>query len=112
MDTDFTFTNCRMPCRPSSRPKPLFFTPPNGRRGSLATIELMNTDPASRSAMKRPRSAGSFVQALLPSPKDVLFASSTAPSRLSTRKISATGPKVSCVQTSMSGVSPSRAVTG
>src|SRR5262249_484987 len=39
----FVFVNSRMPVAPSSRPKPERFTPPNGKRGSEATIALMKT---------------------------------------------------------------------
>src|SRR5207247_3043640 len=41
----FAFVNSRIPTAPSSRPKPERFTPPNGRRGSEATIALMKTIP-------------------------------------------------------------------
>jgi hypothetical protein len=37
------FTNSRIPYALNSRPYPDRFTPPKGRRGSEATIPLMNT---------------------------------------------------------------------
>ncbi len=43
------------------------FAPPNGNRGSDATMLLMKTIPASNSEAKSRCSAGSFVQALAPS---------------------------------------------
>ena len=43
----FTLTNSRMPCAPSSRPYPDRLMPPNGSRGSEATMPLTNTAPAS-----------------------------------------------------------------
>src|SRR6266481_2306107 len=91
----FVFVNSRVPAAPSSRPKPERFTPPNGRRGSEATIALMKTIPLSKSDTKRFCSLRSLVHALEPRPNGVSFASSTAASASPTRKTAATGPKIS-----------------
>src|SRR6266513_1614709 len=84
-----------MPAAPSSRPKPERFTPPNGRRGSEATIALMKTIPLSNSDAKSFCSLRSLVHALEPRPNVVSFASSRAASASPTRKTAATGPKTS-----------------
>src|SRR5271169_4088839 len=92
IQTVLMLTNSRIPCTLSSRPNPEFFTPPNGRRGSDATIPLINTAPASRCSIQYCCSSGSFVHAALASPNGVSFASSTASSILLTRNNNATGP--------------------
>src|SRR5438552_6935942 len=94
----FVFVNSRIPAAPSSRPKPERLTPPNGKRGSEATIALMKTIPASRSEVKSSCSSGLFVHALAARPNDVSFAISTACSASRTRKMDATGPKTSSRQ--------------
>src|SRR6267378_1546794 len=72
--TVLIFVNSRIPQAPNSRPWPDHFTPPNGIRGSEATIRLMNTIPASSSLMNFRCSAASLVQALAPSPNRLSFA--------------------------------------
>jgi iron complex outermembrane receptor protein len=91
----FVFVNSRIPAEPSSRPKPERFTPPNGRRGSDATIALMKTIPASSSDANSFFSSRSLVHALAPRPNVVSFASSTAAWTSPTWKTAATGPKTS-----------------
>src|SRR5438477_10493989 len=91
----FAFINSRMPAAPSSRPKPECLTPPNGRRGSDATIALMKTIPVSKSEAKSFCSSGSLVHALEPRPNVVSFASSIASCASRTRKMDATGPNTS-----------------
>src|SRR5439155_304395 len=63
-----TFVNSRMPKAESSRPYPDRFTPPNGRRGSDATMPLTNTLPDSIRRASRSASAMSRVQRLAPRP--------------------------------------------
>src|SRR2546430_15129556 len=48
----FVFVNSRIPAAPSSRPKPERFTPPNGKRGSEATIPVMKNISVSRADLK------------------------------------------------------------
>ena len=74
IQTVLMFTNSRMPKSASSRPYPECFTPPNGRRGSDATMPLMKTDPASISSMNFACSFASLVHAAEPSPNGVAFA--------------------------------------
>jgi hypothetical protein len=84
-----------MPYTPSSRPNPECFVPPNGTRGSDATIAFTNTWPESMPSMKRFVSSSSFVQTLAPRPNVVAFATRTASSTEFTRNSEATGPNVS-----------------
>src|SRR5437868_1413586 len=79
--TVFTLTNSRMPSRDNSRPNPLALMPPNGSRGSLLTIPLMKTDPASSSSASRAASDSSRVNAAAPRPNSVSLASAMACSR-------------------------------
>lgn len=73
-------------------------------------MPLTKTAPASRPLMSRSCSAGSFVQALDPSPKAVELATSMASSMSATRYSPATGPNVSSAYIRMSGLSPATAV--
>src|SRR6266481_2843647 len=91
----FVFVNSRVPAAPSSRPKPERFTPPNGRRGSDATIALMKTIPLSKSDVKSFCSSGLLVHALAARPNVVSFATPIASAASRTRKIDATGPNTS-----------------
>ncbi len=95
IQTVLMLTNSRIPNSLNSLPYPDCFTPPKGSRGSEAVIPFTNTIPESNSSTKRLRSAGSFVQTLLPRPKMVSFATRIASSRSATRKMGATGPKSS-----------------
>src|SRR6267154_254066 len=90
--TVLMLVNSRIPCTPSSRPCPDHFTPPNGIRGSEATMRLMNTIPDSKSSIKRGRSRGSSVHALAPKPKRLSLAMRMASSTSLARNTLATGP--------------------
>ena len=84
--------------------------PPKGRRGSLLTMPLMKTAPASMPATRRSISAGSRVQADAPRPKRLRLASEIPSSRLPTRKRLATGPKISSTAAGESGGTSARTV--
>src|SRR5215470_328978 len=95
IQTVFIFVNSLMPTAPSSRPCPDHFTPPNGIRGSEATMRLINTIPASSSLINLCCSAGSLVQALAPSPNRLSFAIRMASVMSLARNTLATGPNIS-----------------
>ena len=72
--------------------------PPKGRRGSLFTMPLMKTLPASSSSVRRSISFASLVKAAAPRPNCVSFALAMASSRSLARATAATGPKTSSRQ--------------
>ena|SRR5271166_2085485 len=90
IQTVWAFTKACAPKCESSRPYPMFLTPPTGTRGSDAVTPLMNTPPVYKSrAILRARST--FLVHMLPlSPNWLAFAASTAASTSGTRVIVAT----------------------
>ena len=85
--------------------------PPEGRRGSVLTIPLTLTCPASiRRAIASPREVS--VQMLAPSPYGVSLARERACSASSATITEATGPKVSSVQALIPASTPVSSVTG
>src|SRR5438105_1969512 len=72
---------------------------PKGSRGSLFTMPLMNTCPASSSSTRRSISFGSWVKAAEPRPNGVSLARASASPRPFARATAATGPKTSSSQT-------------
>ena len=86
--------------------------PPNGSRGSEATIALTNSAPERirRPTVETARRSGD--QTAAPSPYAVSLASSTAWSSSRARTTAATGPKVSSSNAVIRGVTWSSTVGG
>ncbi len=91
----FLLTNSSMPNRPSSRPKPERFIPPNGNSTPSAPTPLMKTIPASILSAIRLACSESVVNTYEPRPNGVSLAICTASSSESTLYTVATGPNSS-----------------
>src|SRR5699024_8296533 len=93
---------CLRPSRPNSRPKPDFFTPPKGIRGSTAPCLLIHVVPASRRAATLRQASRSEPHTEEPSPTSRPLAHSMAWSRSVYLMIGSTGPNCSSATSGLS----------